>query len=150
MIRTSMKRNVFSIHENEIIANAAKLFVNHRIGTLPVVDGSNKLIGILTLQCVLKIVMPDFVNVVQSFAFLKDFGAMEARVPLQKELERPIKEIMMEPFSVNENWSLLHAAAILNKENVIDIPVVDDNGILVGLASHVDIGTALIKSWDLK
>ncbi len=150
MIRASMKRNVFSIHENEIIANAAKLFVNHRIGTLPVVDGSNKLIGILTLQCVLKIVMPDFVNLVGNFEFLNNFGAMEARVPLQKELDRPIKEIMLKPFSVNENWSLLHAAAMLNKENVIDIPVVNDDGILVGLASHVDIGTALIKSWDLK
>lgn len=125
------------------------LFFKHRIGTLPVVDEENHLIGILTLQCLLKIVMPDFVNLVNSFEFLTNFGAMEARVPLQKELDRPITDIMMEPFYVNENWSLLHAAAVLNKENSIDIPVVNDEGVLVGLASHVDIGTALIKSWNL-
>ena len=48
-----------------------------------------------------------------------------------------------------QEWSLLRAAATFQKEGRTDLPVVNDEGILVGLVSHVDIGTALIKDWDI-
>ncbi len=43
-----MSTNVYSIHGNEPVIEALKLFVNTRLGRLPVMDQDNKLIGILT------------------------------------------------------------------------------------------------------
>jgi CBS domain-containing protein len=149
IIRDCMKTNVFSIREDELVTKAAKLFLENHIGTLPVVNKENKLVGILTLQCMLKITMPDFVNVVENFDFIPNFGAVRTKQPERSELFRPVHDIMKKPVFVEEDWSLIHAAAILDKEESADIPVVSEDGILVGLASHVDIGTGLIQQWDL-
>ena len=37
--------------------------------------------------------------------------------------------------------------AIMNSHHWYDLPVVDDDGRLVGLASRVDVGTALLAEW---
>lgn len=149
IVRNCMKQNVISIQEDEPIAKAAKLFLKHHIGTLPVVDRENKLVGILSLEKMLKIVMPDFVNVIQNFDFIPNFGAVRTKEPEREELYKPVRDIMKKPFFTEADWSLIHAAAILGKEGCPDIPVVDENMVLVGLASHVDIGTAVIERWDL-
>ena len=149
IVRDSMKENVFSIKEDELIAKAAKLFMKHHIGTLPVVNDENKLVGMLTLQCLLKITMPNFVKVIKDFDYISNFGAVRTKQPEKAELFRPVKEIMREPLFVEEDLSLIHAAAIFNKEDTPDLAVVSEDGTLVGLVSHVDIGTALIKRWDL-
>ena len=36
----------------------------------------------------------------------------------------------------------------MNSYQLYDIPVVDNEGRLVGLASRVDIGTALLENWQ--
>ncbi len=149
IIRDCMKSNVISIREDEFVTKAAKLFLEQHIGTLPVVNAENKLVGILTLQCLLKITMPDFVSVVENFDFLPNFGAVRTKQPERSELFRPVRDIMRKAVFVEEDWSLIHAAAILGKEKSGDIPVVREDGTLVGLASHVDIGTGLIQQWDL-
>jgi len=149
LIRDSMKSKVFSIHKDDILAKAAKLFLQHKIGTLPVVDSEGKLVGVITLQCLLRIVLPDFVDLVKSFKFLHDFGAMETRQPDPSDLYSAVRDKMQNPFFVEDDWSLLRAAATFQKEGATDLPVVNSEGFLVGLISNVDIGTALIKDWNI-
>jgi IMP dehydrogenase len=144
-----MKKRVFSIHVDETVAGAAKLMRDYHIGTLPVVDDNNKLIGILTLHSLLRIVLPDFIEFIANFSFINNLGAFETRIPSKFELDIQINEIMEAPIFVQEDWSLVHAAAILHNEELSDIPVVDASRHLVGLASHVDLGTAIIKGWNL-
>jgi CBS domain-containing protein len=54
---------------------------------------------------------------------------------------------MVPPVSVRPESGLLRAFAIMNSHNWYDLPVVDEDGWLVGLASRVDVGTALLASW---
>jgi CBS-domain-containing membrane protein len=54
---------------------------------------------------------------------------------------------MNEAVSVEESSGLLRASALLYKNQLMDIPVVDDQHRLVGIASRVDIGVALLKDW---
>lgn len=149
IVRNCMKKRVFFIHVDETVAGAAKLMQEYHIGTLPVVDDNNKLIGILTLHSLLRIVLPDFIEFVANFSFINNLGAFENRIPSEADLDIHIKEIMEKPIFVQEDWSLVHAAAILHNEELNDIPVVDSSRRLVGLASHVDLGTAIIRSWKL-
>lgn len=149
IVRNCMKKRVFSIHVDETVAGAAKLMLEYHIGTLPVVDDHNKLIGIFTLHSLLRIVLPDFIEFVTNFSFINNLGAFENRTPSEAELDIQIKEIMEDPIFVQEDWSLVHAVAILHNEELADIPVVDASRHLVGLASHVDLGTAIIQGWNL-
>lgn len=149
IIRNCMKMQVFSIHVEQSIHDAAKMMEKYHIGTLPVVEAENRLIGILTLHSLLPIVLPDFVELINHFPYINNLGVFETKIPSQIELNIQIREIMQEPIFVQDDWGLMHAAAILHNAELADIPVVDSEKRLVGIASHVDIGTAIIHSWNL-
>ena len=77
MIQNCMKRNVISIRSDAAVRDAVKLFIQNHIGTLPVVDQGNKLVGLVTIESILSMVMPDFVRLIDHFSFVHDFGAVE-------------------------------------------------------------------------
>ena len=147
IVRNRMKRSVVSINQRQTVLEAVAYLREHHIGTLPVVDDNGKLVGLVTLRTLLDLVMPDFVRLLEHINFVHNFGAVESRSPSAEDLSRPVKDIMRPPVSVTADSSLLRAAAILHENNLKDLPVVDDENRLVGLASHVDIGVALMANW---
>jgi IMP dehydrogenase len=147
-IGQSMKHEVISISDSATIKEAAALFVEEHIGTLPVVDGDRKLVGILHIRDLLELVMPSFVRLMEDFDFVRgDFSVFETLLPLPEEDIQPASSVMDPPLSVKVGSGLLRAFAIMNSHNLYDLPVVDDDGRLVGIASRVDIGTALLAGW---
>jgi CBS domain-containing protein len=142
-----MKPNVVSITASASIGQAAALFAVRHIGTLPVIDGTGRLVGLLTLRNLLALVMPDFVRLMEDFDFVHDFGAVETRQPSPETLSRPVREVMQPPISVEQTCGLLRASALLRHHDLLDLPIVTPDSRLVGIASRVDIGTALLASW---
>jgi CBS domain-containing protein len=147
-IGQSMKHEVISISVSATIREAAALFFEEHIGTLPVVDADEKLVGILHISDLLELVMPSFVRLVEDFDFVRgDFSAFESLRPSAEVAGQSASSIMDPPVSVGVGSGLLRAFAIMNSHHLYDLPVVDDDGRLVGLASRVDIGTALLAGW---
>ena len=142
-----MKREVVSVEDPATIGEAVDLFVSNHIGMLPVVDKSGRLVGILHLRDLLDLVMPSFVDLVDDFDFVRDFGALENQQPSQNAVNQPVTTLMEPPISVRSFAGLLRAFAIINSHELLDLPVVDEQDRLVGLASRVDIGRALLISW---
>jgi CBS domain-containing protein len=147
-IGQSMKREVFSVSVSATIREAAALFVAEHVGTLPVVDADEKLVGILHIRDLLELIMPSFVRLVEDFDFVRgDFSVFETLLPPPEVAVQPASSIMVPPVSVKAGSGLLRAFATMNSHHLYDIPVVDDDGRLVGLASRVDVGTALLAGW---
>jgi CBS-domain-containing membrane protein len=142
-----MKRNVLSIGTRAIVREAIALIVRHHIGTIPVVDTDGLLVGTLRLADLIGLGMPDFLQFLDHIEFIHTFGALEIQHPGAEVLAKPVTELMSEAVSVEENAGLLRASALLYKNQLMDIPVVDHQHRLVGIASRVDIGTALLKDW---
>lgn len=143
-----MKRQVFSINPTTTIKEAAETFVRHHIGTLPVVDEQKKLVGILQIRDLVSLALPDFVNMLQNIDFVVDFGAAEARQPDSATMAKPVSELMKPPVFAEHDCSLLRASAVIKKHDLMDLPVVDEEGRLIGIASLVDIGTSFLASWN--
>ncbi|HPC05680.1 MAG TPA: CBS domain-containing protein [Anaerolineaceae bacterium] len=148
LVTNWMKKAVFSIYQGQSLGQAAELLVQHHIGTLPVIDLSGRLVGVITLADVLRVGMPDFIQLVDDFKFVHDFGAMERFIPDGSVLNHSVDEKMHEPISVDEKATILHAAAVMQQSNLRDLPVTDSEGKLIGIVSHVDIGVALIRNWN--
>jgi CBS domain-containing protein len=106
-------------------------------------------VGLLTLRDLLTLVMPDFIHLVEDFNFVGDFGALESRKPLPQSLANPVTEVMQPPVSVEETCGLLRAFAVMHQQQLLDLPVVDAGGKLIGIASRVDIGTSLLQAWNI-
>ena len=147
-IGQSMKREVIFIAITATIREAAALFVEKHIGTLPVVDRDEKLVGILHIRDLLELVMPSFIRLVEDFDYVGgDFTVFETLLPPPEVDIQPVRSVMAPPVSVRASSGLLRAFAIMNNHHLYDIPVVDDDDRLVGLASRVDVGTALRAGW---
>ena len=78
IISKYMKRNVVSIPATATIGDAATLYAEKHIGTLPVIDEDRKLVGVLHMRDLLNLVMPTFIDLLDDFDFVReDFGVFE-------------------------------------------------------------------------
>lgn len=143
-----MKRNVVSISETSTIREAAAVFVKHHVGLLPIVNQDKKLIGIVGLRDLLALELPDFVSFIADVDFVHDFGAVETTRPPADTLGQRVKTLMSPAISVPEDTGLLRTYALMLQHQLHDMPIVSkDDERLVGVASRVDIGTAILSTW---
>ncbi len=149
-IMDCMKRKVISIPAEETVAEAARVFVKHHVGVLPVVNAEGKPVGILRLSDLLTLELPDFVSLVADVDFVHDFGAVETTRPAPELLAQPVTTLMQPVTTVEEDSGLLRAYSLMLKDDLHDIPVTDSSGILVGIASRVDVATAVLFYWNIQ
>lgn len=142
-----MKRNVVSIPETSTIREAASVLVKQHVGLLPIVDEHKKLIGVVGLRDLLALELPDFVNFIADLDFVHDFGAVETTRPPTEVLDQSIQTLMSPAVSVDEHTGLLRTYSLMLQHQLHDMPIVSKEGILVGVASRVDIGTAILSTW---
>ena len=95
------------------VGDALDLMKEHNIGGIPVVDDSNKLVGIVTNR----------------------------DLRFQKDISLPVKEVMTSEniITTKEGTDLDKAREILQEYKIEKLPVVNDNGELIGLITYKDI-----------
>jgi CBS-domain-containing membrane protein len=148
MIQNCMKRNVAAISTQASLGEAAHLFAERRIGLLPVVNVYGQVVGVLGLQDLLELALPAFVHLLETIDFVQDFGQVEMTSPDPAILAEAVTTRMRPATVVAQDCGLLRAYSLMLEHDLHDLPVVDANGHLVGIASRVDIGVAIIKSWE--
>ena len=148
-VQSSMKKRVISVQDTDSLGTAARQFVKHHVGMLPVINMTGKLVGVLQLRDLLVLILPTFTSLMEDFDFVGDFGAMESIQPSQEIISKQVSEVMEPPVSVEALSGLTRAFALLHHHNLTDLPVVDTDNHLVGIASRVDVGTALLKKWEI-
>jgi CBS domain-containing protein len=98
---------------------------------------------------VVQIFFPDFVSLLPNIDFVKDFGARKR--PSMGNLELAeillVRDITEKPVAVEEDSDLLMALSVMYKHNLSDIHVLKA-GILVGIASLMDIGQVFLMDWQ--
>ena len=146
-VSACMKKNVVSIPMTATIREAAAIIVSKHIGLLPVVDKNEKPIGVIGIRDLLNLELPDFVQFMADVDFVHDFGAVETTRPSARTLDRSVKTLMRPATSVDEDCGLLRAYALMLQHNLHDMLVVSKEGKLIGIASRVDVGTAVLSAW---
>ena len=143
-----MKVKVIFGHREMTVREAAALMAENNVGTLPVVDGTSKLVGVTTMRDVIQIFLPDFVSLLSNISFVKDYGdwGSPSRESLKRAESLLVADIMAEPVSVEDDCTLIRALSFMHKHRIRDLPVVKE-GKLVGIASRVDIGRLFLSTW---
>jgi len=147
-ISDCMKKNVFAIHDTDTVRDAINLLVTHHIGLLPVLNDQGRPIGVVGLRDLLNLALPAVVHILDDVDFLGDFGAVESYIPSKEILNQPITRLMRPSTVVREDAGLLRAYATMLRHDLHDLPVIDQDGRLCGIASRVDIGTTILTSWQ--
>jgi CBS-domain-containing membrane protein len=137
----SMKRHVVTVTASTTVQEAVRIVVEGRVGTLPVVDEEGLLTGVVRLADLLGVFTPDFLALLDDIDFVHDFGAMEQVHPetILQARELTMSDLAGTLVAVEEHCGLLHALVTMVKHQLQDLPIVDEQGRLVGIASRVDI-----------
>lgn len=143
-----MKTKVVTIDSQATVFQAAKLLAEKRVGTLPVVDATGKLVGITKMRDIVAMFLPDFLALLEDVDFVKDYGALQDLSPedIEKANSLTVSEIMEEPIGLEENCSLVRALSLMSTHEIADLPVTRDDR-PVGIVSRVDIGRAFLENW---
>ena len=101
-----------TISKEQTVGDALKLMSENKIGGIPVVDADNMLIGIVTNR----------------------------DLRFQRDMNRKIEEVMTKDNIITTHSTELEKASEILLSNKIEkLPVVDDNGRLIGLITYKDI-----------
>ncbi|MFI3282060.1 MAG: IMP dehydrogenase [Rikenellaceae bacterium] len=101
-----------TISKEQTVGDALQMMKENKIGGIPVVDSENMLIGIVTNR----------------------------DLRFQRDMDRKIDDVMTkENLITTQNTDLVHAADVLLVNKIEKLPVVDDEGKLVGLITYRDI-----------
>ncbi len=105
-----------TILPDQTVGQALLMMKEYKIGGIPVVDRDGKLIGIVTNR----------------------------DLRFETDLTRPIKDVMTSEnlITVKQYVNLDEAARILQKHKIEKLPVIDENGKLIGLITYKDITKA--------
>ncbi len=111
--------NPVSILKGSKVKKALGLMAEYKIGGIPVVDGENNLVGIVTNR----------------------------DLRFEKNMERSIDEVMTSEnvITTQQSTNLEAASEILQKYKIEKLPVVDNNNKLIGLITYKDITKAKDK-----
>ena len=112
-----------TITKDQTVGDALKLMSENKIGGIPVVDADNMLIGIVTNR----------------------------DLRFQRDMSRKIEEVMTKDNIITTHSTELEKASEILLSNKIEkLPVVDDNGRLIGLITYKDITKAKDKPMACK
>jgi len=143
LIEDIMTKEVISVNLSTKITEVANLLHEKRIHALPVVDGGKKVIGIIAetdffLKELSNAYLPAYIQ------YNKRAGGAESTEEEKKVAEKvagtEAKDIMTaNPVTIKADAKISEAMTIIKEKNFFSLPVVDDDGVLVGIITIADI-----------
>ena len=131
-VKDNMITSPITINPNQSVSEALDLMSDNKLHRLPVVDGSGKLVGLVT-ESVITTNTPNNSSTLSVF---------ELNYLLNK---LTISDIMIKDvITIGKDALLEEAATILRKNDIGCLPVVEENNKLIGIITHNDIFTAFI------
>lgn len=135
LVKDWMSAPVQVVKPDTMVADAYKLMIQKGIRRLPVVDG-DRLVGIVTLGD-LREARPSPATSLSIF----ELNYLLARLPVSQVMTH-------NPYTVAPTTHIQHAARIMLNYKISGLPVVNEQGIVVGIISETDVFRMLIDQWD--
>lgn len=137
-----MTTNVISVMEGDNLKNVFKLMEEHGIVGLPVLNQEQAVVGIVTQSDLIKhfttLKTPLGVNILGSIVYLDNLEDWSEN--LKDHCAELVKDIMTtDVITVMETQPLRQAIDLMAKHQINRLPVVNEQGLLVGIVTRKDI-----------
>ena len=135
-VKDIMTEELFSLQETDSLQTARQAMTQRRIRHIPIVDGADQFVGLVTQRDVLA----------STVSALAEVGPLE-REALEASI--PLKEIMITDVMVaEEDTPLRDAAGYLVDHKVGCLPVVSPQGVVTGIVTESDFVHLVIGLLD--
>ena len=140
-VQSVMSKNVITIARHADLHEAARLLSENRISGAPVVNDEGQLIGVISEADLLTLAgmkgEHTFKDIVRNI--------MGEPVPARKSGNKVEDVMSSPPITAKVSDDIGHVAKILDDRRIKRLPVIDDNGKLVGIIARADIIRAIGK-----
>lgn len=122
-----------------------RLMLRHHLNDILVVDGEQRLAGIVTYSDLSRKLLPTQKELIEHEEFIVSPETMEAR--FRDFIGLPVDEIMTKNvITVSPDDEAIHAGATMTARRVKQLPVVRNHKV-IGIISHTDIGWGLMMQY---
>lgn len=147
LARDVMVKKVITINKNASVAELSELLIKNKISGVPVVDDSGKLVGIATEGDLIvrdaDLHFPRYFKLLDSIIYLESLNKFKRN--LRKYLGTKVEDVMTSKVKiVKEDAPVNVVANIMIRDNVNRVPVLDNDGNLVGIITRADIVKSMI------
>jgi CBS domain-containing protein len=141
-----MTRELLTVRKETTVRELAELFVTKRIGSLPVVDDSGKLIGIVSESDLIEqgknVHLPTVISLFDWVIYLESEKSLERE--LKRMSGRTVADIYQtDVLTIKSDAPVSAAADMMSDQKVNAIPVLE-NGVLTGIVARIDIIRTLL------
>jgi CBS domain-containing protein len=141
LVHEVMSTGLVTAKKTDTVRSVVIKMMNRQCGAIPVVEGDNQLVGMVTLRDVLLPLYPNYGDYIHDNVHSRNFVEMEDGY--SEALGEKVEEIMSQnPLTVAPHDPVLEAASYMGLKNFRRMPVVD-KGTLVGMLSIGDINRGL-------
>lgn len=138
-----MMRETPAVGEETPIRDFVRLLYQTGMSGLPVVDERRRVIGFLSERDVLQAALPGYFDLLQSESFWPETEQFAKK--LREIADDPVRiHMSRQVFKVYQDEDDLYAAEIMIHKGFKLIPVVDSEGVLIGLLRRVDLLKGLL------
>lgn len=140
-----MSKKISLVKPDTSLRELWKTIFVHRVNSVPVVDGKGKLVGLISKEDVLKLLYPNYEDMLEDLFTARDFESMEERIhELNNKKARDImcKRVVF----TREDTPIMRALSRMIARRLNQLPVLsrkDDT--VVGMVTKGDIFRALFK-----
>ena len=143
-----MDTSLVSVTPEDEIKSVLGALREHDLPGVPVVDGDGRLVGIITESDLVisddenDFHLPHYVNIMGGIVFLESMKHFEERA--RKAFAAQAVDLMTaDPVTVGPDDDASEAGRLISTHHHNRLPVVDDDGKLVGVVTRVDVLAAL-------
>ena len=147
LAKNIMVKKVITINRNASVGKLSELLIKNKISGVPVVDDNRKMVGIATEgDLIVKdadLHFPRYFKLLDSIIYLESLNKFKRN--LTKYLGTKVEDIMTSKvWTVNEDTPVSEVANIMIRKNVNRVPVLDDDGNLVGIITRSDVVKSML------
>ena len=154
-IEDAMKKDVIKFNELDKIVDVAQSFRDNKISGAPVVDENNKVVGVISEGDVMRLlevhspkinlILPAPLDLIELPLRMK-YELDEIAEDMQRAGSTVIDQIMTKKVvKIGPDASISDAAELMDSHKVKRLPVVNDDGKLIGIVTRGDIIGAMVR-----
>jgi len=133
-----MVKDLTSVEADDTIRSLVETLETSETSSVPVTDAESRLVGIISERDVLAAAVPKYMELLHSASFMPNIDQLTAG--LNRIADDSVKRYMIQKVvSTSADSYDLQAADLMLRNKLRLLPVVDEDGVLVGIVRRVDL-----------
>lgn len=142
LVSDYMNKHVVTLSPDATVEEAVELMIKKKTNGAVIVDKTNKVVGILSSWDIIAYLVPDYLEEDKHLATFEAGSVFASRV--RHIAKDPISKCMTpNVHTIRPEASIMAAATMLSEFRIRQLPVVDENKVLVGYLNRTDIKRAV-------